>query len=435
MNYIELSIENVVEETNKLYNLIKKDYNYDLVIFISKGSYPIGYELAKLNNVPLLEVFASRKGGKLKKIIKPFFKFIPKSILIKLREKEMKSEYHENKNERNVSFDFNEWSKYKNSKKILLVDDSVDTGWSIISAKKEIEKFFENSNLKVAAFNYFEKSKKNISIDYNLYKDTMIQGPWSNDSKYYNQFLEMYFNYKKNKKSKISVAMATYNGEKYIKEQINSILNNLSKDDELIISDDGSTDNTIKIIKEYIKKDSRIKFFDGPKLGVKQNFANAIKNCTGDYIFLSDQDDIWEPNKVSEVMNYFKNEKVILVEHDCTIVDNDYNIIEDSFFKFRKCGKGTIKNIYKNTYIGCCMAFDAKLKEKILPIPNNIEMHDQWIGLIAERNGNVKFINKNLIKYRRHGENVTTLKHYPLKKMIINRLNLIKEYIKRRKKV
>ena len=90
---------------------------------------------------------------------------------------------------------------------------------------------------------------------------------------------------------KISVAMATYNGEKYIKKQIESILINLNKDDELIISDDGSKDKTLDIIKSI--KDKRIKIISGPKQGVIKNFENALNNCTGEYIFLSDQDDIW----------------------------------------------------------------------------------------------------------------------------------------------
>ena len=112
---------------------------------------------------------------------------------------------------------------------------------------------------------------------------------------------------------RVSVAMATYNGEKYIKEQIDSILNNLEKSDELIISDDGSKDGTIKIIQEYQKKDSRIKLYDGPKNGVKQNFANAIKNCSGEYIFLADQDDIWNDKKVEKVFPLYQ----MLIQRQC----------------------------------------------------------------------------------------------------------------------
>lgn len=228
-----------------------------------------------------------------------------------------------------------------------------------------------------------------------------------------------------------SIAMATYNGEKYIEQQIDSILKNMNEFDELVISDDGSTDNTIKIIKEYQKKDKRIKLFNGPKQGVKQNFANAIKNTKGKYIYLSDQDDIWDKNKIKEISKIFKNDKCLVVVHNALIVDGNLKSSNQTFFEFRNSGSGKIKNIYKNTYIGCCMAFDSSLKDKILPIPNNIEMHDQWIGILGEKYGKSIFIDDCLIKYRRHDNNVSNMEHHPIGKMIKNRINFIKEYLRK----
>lgn len=230
-------------------------------------------------------------------------------------------------------------------------------------------------------------------------------------------------------KIKCSVAMATYNGEKYIKEQIDSILLNLDQNDELIISDDGSTDKTVSIIQNY--NDSRIKVIKGPKMGIKQNFANAIKNCNGKYIFLSDQDDIWDKNKKKKVLETFDKYNCTLVVHDCEVINNDHEILESSFFKLRNSKKGIIKNIIKNSYIGCCMCFDSKIRNKILPIPNDIEMHDQWIGIIAEKYGESIFIKDKLIQYRRHDNNASGMKHHPLNIMIKNRLSLIKNYRKR----
>ena len=228
---------------------------------------------------------------------------------------------------------------------------------------------------------------------------------------------------------RVSVAMATYNGEKYIKQQIDSILNNLDENDEIIISDDGSTDNTKNIIEEY--NDSRIKLIDGPKNGLKQNFANAINNCNGKYIFLSDQDDIWMNDKVEKVIKTFEKEKCMCVIHDCEVFDSETgNIIYDSFYKFRNSKKGIIKNIWKNSYIGCCMAIDSKMKQYILPIPNDIEMHDQWIGVLSEKYGKSCFINDKLIKYRRHSNNVSEMHHYPLMKMIKNRIVFIRKVLK-----
>lgn len=229
---------------------------------------------------------------------------------------------------------------------------------------------------------------------------------------------------------KISVAMATYNGEKYIKEQLDSILCQLEKDDEIVISDDGSKDKTIKIINSY--KDKRIKLIEGPKKGVKQNFANAIEKCTGKYIFLSDQDDIWLENKVEEVLKTFKNEKCDCVTHDCDVINGDNSkVLIDSFFEYRKSKPGILSNIYKNKYLGCCMAFNENMKKYILPIPNDIEMHDQWIGIICDKHGKSYFLNKKLFHYRRHDENVSSMNHYPLMKMIRNRIIFIKRMVGR----
>lgn len=230
---------------------------------------------------------------------------------------------------------------------------------------------------------------------------------------------------------RVSVAMATYNGEKYIKEQLDSILNNLTDNDEIIISDDGSTDNTLNIIKNY--NDERIKMICGPKAGIKKNFENAIKHCNGKYIFLSDQDDIWMNNKVEILLNEFNNKKCDLILHDAIVFNSDNNdIIYNSFFNYRRTKKGILNNLIKNNYIGCCMAFDKNLRSKILPIPNNIKMHDQWIGILAEKYAKVEFINDKLIKYRRHINNVTDMKHDSIFNMIKMRIIFIKEYLKRK---
>ena len=223
-----------------------------------------------------------------------------------------------------------------------------------------------------------------------------------------------------------SIVMATYNGDKYIKEQIESILINMNEMDELIISDDNSIDNTRNIIKQYIKKDKRIKLIDGPKKGVKQNFANAVQASKGKYIFLCDQDDIWMDNKIKTVLKHFESQNVSIVIHDAQVVNESLELTMQSFFEYRNSGKGIIKNIFKNTYIGCCMAFETELKKYILPIPNNIEMHDQWIGILGEIKGKGSlFLNEKLIKYRRHSNNVSQMMHYGIFKMINNRLKFI----------
>ena len=229
---------------------------------------------------------------------------------------------------------------------------------------------------------------------------------------------------------KISVAMAVYNGEKYIKEQIDSILLQLSQYDELIISCDKSSDSTLKILENY-SEDKRIKVIKGPSKGILENFANAIQNCNNEYIFLSDQDDIWLEEKVKSVLDVFEKTNAIVVLHDAKIADADLNILEDSFFEKRGCQKGILKNIVKNSYIGCCMAFKSELKSAILPIPKDIPMHDQWIGLLGEKFGNVEFLNKPLILYRRHGANLSAETHSGIITMIKWRISLIRNFFTR----
>lgn len=214
----------------------------------------------------------------------------------------------------------------------------------------------------------------------------------------------------------ISVCIATYNGEKYIREQLDSILCQIGNDDEIIISDDGSTDDTRGIILSY--GDPRIKLFEHkttisnknrPTIyRVTTNFENALKNASGDLIFLSDQDDVWERTKVQEVLVRFEIENVRLVVHDAIVVDEKQQIINDSYFQILQSRPGLVKNTFKNSYLGCCMAFDKTVLKSALPFPKNLIAHDIWLGLIAERTGQVVFFDQKLIKYQRHESTVTT---------------------------
>ncbi len=204
----------------------------------------------------------------------------------------------------------------------------------------------------------------------------------------------------------ISVALAAYKGEKYIEEQLLSILPQLSASDEVIVSDDRPGGATERIVKRIMADDPRVVYVEGKGRGVVQNFVNAIRYCRGDKIFLCDQDDVWLPNKVSAVMEAF-DEGATLVLHNAYVTDKDLNITDYSFFEKRGSKKGFWRNIIKNSYMGCCMAFDRKLLKKIMPIPRYIPMHDQWIGLMGEKYGKVKFIDTPLIYYRVHGGNVT----------------------------
>ena len=204
---------------------------------------------------------------------------------------------------------------------------------------------------------------------------------------------------------KVSVCMAVYNGEKYIEEQLASIMPQLGGDDELVISDNYSTDRTLECIGRF--QDGKIKIISyGNVRSHIYNFENALKHASGDVIFLADQDDIWMPNKI-EVMKPLL-ETSDLVCSDCQVVDAEGKVLRESYFAMNGCRKGLIKNLIRNNYLGCCVAFRRRLLRIALPFPGNIVMLDGWIGGLAEIFGTTGFCHEKLIKYRRHGGNFST---------------------------
>lgn len=203
----------------------------------------------------------------------------------------------------------------------------------------------------------------------------------------------------------ISVCIATYNGEKYIKEQLSSIICQLADKDEIVVSDDGSTDETINIIKNF--NDSRVRIIrNRSKRGIIGNFENALKNCTGDYIFLSDQDDIWHSSKVEVCNRYFQSGEVLIVS-DAYIINQAASILHESYFSILKPKAGIIHTLLFNSYLGCCMAFSRSVLDSALPFPRHIVMHDIWIGLAGELSYKPIFIEEKLVYYRRHDSNCT----------------------------
>lgn len=204
----------------------------------------------------------------------------------------------------------------------------------------------------------------------------------------------------------ISVCLASYNGAKYIKEQVDSILSQISFDDELIISDDGSTDDTLNILYKY--NDSRIRIYNHkPSIKLKNNSDNVTHNfeyalscAKGDIIFLSDQDDIWLPNRVAAMLKCLESN--MLVVADCSIVDEKLCILYPSYFDIHRTKKGVINNIYKNAFVGSSMAFRRDVLDIAFPFPLRGVGHDLWLGLIASCIGEVAFIYQPLTLYRRH---------------------------------
>lgn len=230
------------------------------------------------------------------------------------------------------------------------------------------------------------------------------------------------------RKIRISVAMVTYNGEKYLNQQMDSILQNLGDTDEVVVSDDGSVDGTLSILEEYQKRDVRVKILSGPGQGIIANVEHALRACRGDYIYLSDQDDVWSANKVARIQQVFQETGTHLIVHDNEMCSGDLKqVLAKSFFSFRGCKSGVFANIVKNSYIGCCMAFRKELLEKSFPIPRQIQMHDQWLGLINDLEfRDTIFLPECLMRYRRHGENASDFQRNSVFCMIRNRIVLLK---------
>jgi len=206
----------------------------------------------------------------------------------------------------------------------------------------------------------------------------------------------------------ISVCMATYNGERFLRQQLETILPQLAAEDELVISDDSSTDGTLAIIESFA--DVRIRFFPGQFFHSPIfNFENALKHAAGDIIVLADQDDVWLANKLELVRASFAKEKSrpFLIVLDAQVVAEDESELYPSVLARLRAGTGFWKNLYDNRYLGCCIAFSRDLLEKALPFPRQIPMHDIWLGQLCERIGCTEFVPVVTMKYRKHGASLT----------------------------
>ena len=228
----------------------------------------------------------------------------------------------------------------------------------------------------------------------------------------------------------ISVCMATYNGGKFIREQLESILSQLSPDAEIVIADDGSTDDTLAVVESL--GDSRIRVLPAEKhLGVIYNYERALQASKGEIVFLADQDDIWLSGKVEKTLAALN--EADLVTHDAWMLrpsgESDSSwVCSGKLSDIRAYRSGVVANWWKNTFTGCCMAFRRNILDKALPFPKNLPMHDQWLGVVAEKNFKVKSMNEPLVEYRQHSTNATHIGNSPagVFQKIKWRLNLAK---------
>lgn len=217
----------------------------------------------------------------------------------------------------------------------------------------------------------------------------------------------------------IDILLATFNGEKYLKCQLDSLLNQTYKNIRILVNDDASTDGTVEILQEYEKKDDRISVqYNKENLGSIKNFENLLSRVETKYFMLSDQDDYWLPDKVEKSLNKIVEENADLVFTDLEAVDEELKTITPSVARTR----GYIKNIQKynnyklaflrnNGITGCTIISKKELINKYIPIPKKDPMeHDWWMALLIGQNGKISFLDEPTIKYRQHNNNQVGIK-------------------------
>lgn len=206
------------------------------------------------------------------------------------------------------------------------------------------------------------------------------------------------------------IVLATYNGAKYIREQIESIQRQTVQEWTLIVRDDGSTDQTLDIIRSMMASDKRIRLLPSKvNKGVKQNFSLLLEATRATWVFLADQDDIWHPQKIEIMLKFAKdNKNPVLIHHDLEVVDEKGTRIHRSFWKRAGLNpKATSFNrlLMQNNVTGAAMLINRPLIKKALPIPEDAMMHDSWLALAASMFGTVIPVNERLVKYRQHASN------------------------------
>jgi glycosyltransferase involved in cell wall biosynthesis len=190
--------------------------------------------------------------------------------------------------------------------------------------------------------------------------------------------------------ARLSVCMATWNGGRFLRAQLGSILPQLAEDDEVILSDDRSTDDTLEVARSFA--DPRLRIVEGPAArSAPLNFENALRQARGERL----------EGRLGGVH---------LLSLDARLTDEAGQVTAPSLHARLKGGPGLLKNVYANTYVGCCLAFTRPLLELALPFPKRIPMHDMWLGLLAELNGTVEWVPVPLLDYRRHAATATNFR-------------------------
>ena len=216
------------------------------------------------------------------------------------------------------------------------------------------------------------------------------------------------FDTMKNDNELISIAMATYNGEKYLSEQLDSLLCQTHRNIEIVIADDCSKDSTVAIIEQYQQENKNIRLLQNEfNSGIAKTFEKAILACKGNYIALSDQDDIWFHNKLEILVDNIGDN--LLIHSDAVLVDEKLQVIAKSHFEHVKDASKTsfLDYLWSNNMHGCTAMFNRRLIDLSFPIPDGFYVHDHYIAICAAYYGSIKLHLEPLIYYRQHQTNST----------------------------
>ncbi|MES2993279.1 MAG: glycosyltransferase family 2 protein [Pseudomonadota bacterium] len=230
----------------------------------------------------------------------------------------------------------------------------------------------------------------------------------------------------------MSVIMAVYNGRRFLREQLESVLDELLPGDELLVIDDASTDGSLAMLESVDSPALRI-HRNPSNLGVRASFERGLRLAAHDIIFLCDQDDIWLPGKRAAFVQAFERDATVLaVISDAQVIDADGVVVAPSFMATRGDFRGSIAaTVWRNRYLGCAMALRRSLLTAALPIPCRVPMHDMWLGAMARILGRVVYLPVPYLQYRRHGGNVSPSRPQSMSTMLRWRVALVRAVLAR----
>lgn len=224
----------------------------------------------------------------------------------------------------------------------------------------------------------------------------------------------------------ISVLLPTYNGESFVVEQVNSILQCLGEIDELVIADDNSSDSTVELLENI--RDDRIRLFKRDRnIGLRASISDLVAKSRGSFLVFADQDDVWFDVRLAVILPFL--DKYDLIVSDCVVVGEDLALVYPSYFEYKKFTLNIISNLISCRFLGSCMAISRGLAEEIFPLPQSAPAHDWWVGVVSVMLGKrIKLIRQPLLLYRRHEKAMSSMgtgNTRPLFEKIGDRLKLV----------